>query len=39
MNIPRCLYIPNQRSSPSKEGLLRLVNQGFFKPPSLDGGY
>ena len=33
MNIPRCLYIPNQRSSPPRGGLLRLVNKGFFKPP------
>lgn len=38
MNIPRCLYIPNQRSSPPKGGLLRLVNKGFYKPPPLGGG-
>ena len=39
MNIPRCLYIPIQRSSPSKEGSLRLVNQGFFRPLPLGRGY
>ena len=37
INIPRCLYIPNQRSSPPRGGLLRLVNKGSLKPPPLGG--